>query len=309
MIRRKKKALVLFSGGLDSILAVKILQKQKINVVGIAFSSYFFNTRQAKKSAQEVNIPLKIIYLGSKYLKIVRQPKFGYGSGINPCLDCRILMLREAKRILEKEKFNFIATGEVLGQRPMTQNKQAIKIIEEETGLVGYILRPLSAKLFPPTISEKEKIVARETLFDIRGRSRKKQIELAKEFNITDYPSPAGGCILTEKDFAQKLKHILSKKDIIKSRDIKLLRLGRHFWTNNDQTEIILGRNHQENLRLKQLVKSDEKFIEPKFSGPSALIRGIINQTAIDFTWKKIKERSKNHKGSRQLTADGRKQI
>ena len=296
MVKNKVKALVLFSGGLDSILTVKILQKQGVEVTGLTFSSYFFNTRQARKSAKKINISLKVVYLGQKYLRIIRQPKFGYGSGINPCLDCRILMLREAKKILKKNDFNFIATGEVLGQRPMTQNKRAMKIIEKESGLIGYILKPLSAKLLLPTIPEKEKIVDREKFFDIQGRSRKKQIELAKKFGITDYPSPAGGCILTEKEFAQKLKLLFNRKKRIQSRDIKLLRLGHHFWINNNQTEIILGRNHQENYRLSQLCQSGEKVIEPNFPAPSALIRGKVNQAAIDFAWQKIKERSKKSK-------------
>ena len=295
-VKRNIKGLFLFSGGLDSILAVKILQQQKIKVIGVAFVTYFWRGNIAQKSAQNIHLPLVKVYLGQEYLKIIRQSKFGYGSGINPCLDCRILMLKKAKNIFQKKKFDFIATGEVLGERPMTQNRQAMKLIERESGLSGYLLRPLSAKLLPPTILEEKGLINREKLLSIQGRSRKPQIGLAQKLGIAYYPSPAGGCILCEKEYARKLRNLLNKKEKVNSKDIKLLRIGQHFWLNQDQTEVIVGRNYRENQRLGQLAKINEKLIEPDYPAPSVLIRGKINQSAIKFAWDKINENKKNSK-------------
>ena len=184
------KALVLFSGGLDSILAVKILQLQGIDVTGLTFVSYFFNNQSAKKAASKLKIKLKTVNFSEEHLKMVKKPKHGYGKSLNPCIDCHLMMLRKAKEIMNspgsREKYDFVATGEVLGERPMSQNKKALDLIEKESGLKGFLLRPLSAKLLQPTILEKKRKIKRAELLDICGRSRKKQIALAKAFKITN---------------------------------------------------------------------------------------------------------------------------
>lgn len=210
------KALALLSGGLDSTLAVKLMLDQGIYVEAINFVTPFCLCRRSGCGAYEVakrfNIPLKVVTVGLDYLRVVRKPKFGYGRGMNPCIDCRIFMLKKAKKYAKETGASFIFTGEVLDERPMSQHRKALEIIEKEAGLKGKILRPLSAKLLPQTEAEIKGWVDRTKLLGIRGRSRKKQIELAKKFGINDYPCPAGGCLLTYKEFANKLKELFNLK-------------------------------------------------------------------------------------------------
>lgn len=278
MLIEKPKTLLLFSGGLDSILAAKILEKQGIEVTALAFESYFFTAEQAKRSAKENNIKLIVRDISFPHFKIVKKPLFGYGSGVNPCIDCHLLMLKEAKKIAREKKFDFIATGEVLRQRPMSQNFQALQLIERKAGLSGRVLRPLSAKRLPETEMEKGGIVDREKLMGISGRSRKAQLTLAKKFGVKYFPSPAGGCILTDEEFSRKLQELFEKNKRIKKSDLDLLRLGRHFWI--EKTRIILGRNHKENLRLKKLADKNDILVEPKnVPGPTALVRGARKES------------------------------
>lgn len=328
--RKKTSALVLFSGGLDSILAVKLLQEQRIKVTGLVFVSYFFDSQLAAKAAKKLKIELKTVDFSEEHLKIVKKPKYGYGKTMNPCLDCHVLMLKKAKEIAgigrrlssnaeipsedfrscgllaprlwrdharsqsdvaeslhpipKLAKFDFIATGDVLGERPMSQNKQALELIEKESGLNGYLLRPLSAKLLEPTVPEKKGLVDRSKLLDISGRSRQKQMALAKKWGIKEYPTPAGGCLLTDPQFGQRLKELLAKWPDAQGNDIQLLKLGRHFWIGPTLEEaqnrmrdnkIIVGRNETENKRIKELAQKGDLVIEPKdFAGPTILIRG-----------------------------------
>jgi len=280
---KKAKALILFSGGLDSILAAKLLIEQGIEVQGLIFKSYFFDFERAKQTAKEIGIKLRTNDFSKEHLKMVKCPKYGYGKNMNPCIDCHALMFKIAKQIMKKENFDFVATGEVLGERPMSQNKNALKLIEKESGLNEYLLRPLSAKLLEPTEVEKRGLVGREKLLDIRGRSRKRQLELAKKWKIKEYPNPAGGCLLTDPDFSKRLKKILDKYPEAGENDIVLLKFGRHFW--NDSAKIIIGRNHQENLEIKKLRQKNDVLIELKdLTGPTTLIRsyqGIISKKMI----------------------------
>lgn len=272
---RKVKTVVLLSGGLDSMLAVKVLMEQGIKVRTVSFKSHFFDAKQARKAAKNLKVPLKVIDISKEHLKIVKGPKYGYGRGMNPCIDCHILMLRLAKEIMEKEKFDFVSTGEVLGERPMSQNKRTLELVEEESSLKGYLLRPLSAKLLAETIPEKKGQVAREKLFAIFGRSRKKQIELAKKWKIKYYPSPAGGCLLTDLEFSKRLRELFQKCSDSKSNDIELLKVGRHFWfLDKPKVKIVVGRNHRENLKIKKLARKKDVLIELKdIVGPTTLIR------------------------------------
>ena len=283
-----RKAIILFSGGLDSILAVKILQEENIKLLGIFFKSYFFNSeqmKQAKNIAKSMKLPLKVIDFSKQQLKIVKNPKYGYGKNINPCIDCKILMFRQAKKIMKEKKFDFIVTGEVLGQRPMSQNKQTMELIEKESGLKGYILRPLSTKLLKPCIAEEAGRIDREKMFDIRGRSRKRQIELAKKYKIKRYPNPAGGCLLTDPEFSKRLKKLIDICAKCQNSDIELLKIGRHIW--HGKVKIIIGRNESENNSLASSLRgallgdaaiscnrSADILTEMKnYTGPLTLIR------------------------------------
>ncbi len=295
---KKIKALLLFSGGLDSILAAKIIDRQGIRVTALTFASYFFGAVQAKKMAKENNITLITKDFSKKHFEIVKNPCYGHGAGMNPCIDCHLLMFKEAKKIMKKDKFDFVATGEILGQRPMSQNIEALKIIEREAKLQRKILRPLSAKVLPETEMERLGIVDRRKLLGISGRGRKDQIELAKKYNIKNYPAPAGGCILADKEYSKKLRELIGEVKAIKDSDLKLLRLGRHFWDGKTtsagrQAKVILGRNHEENLALKKLAERRDMLIEPKnFPGPLALVRGK-NKTAEEFAKEKISKYAK----------------
>lgn len=283
-----KKALVLLSGGLDSILTAKILKNQGIKVIALSFKSYFFDAELAEKAAKNLRIPLKIINFSKEHLKIIKNPKHGYGKTMNPCIDCHILMLKKAKEIIKKEKLDFVATGEVLGERPMSQNLKALKLVEKESSLKGYLLRPLSARLLEKTRPEKEGWVDEEELLDISGRSRKRQIELAKSLKIKWYPSPAGGCLLTDLEFSKKLKDLFQKYPKSRGPDIELLKLGRHFWVDN--SKIIIGRNEEENKKIKELANPNDILIEMEnYPGPLTLIRNYGKTKIFSPALKKAK--------------------
>jgi len=278
------------------MLAAEILKRQGITVLGLTFKSYFFGPRQAEKSAKRIKVALRKIDFSERHLKIVKSPRFGYGSNMNPCLDCHLLMLKTAKKIMKKEGFDFVATGEVLNERPMSQTRKSLALVEKESGLRGYLLRPLSAKLLEQTIPEKKGLVKREKLFSISGRSRKKQIELAKKWRIKEYLQPAGGCRLCEKEFSQKLRELLEKKLKTDSSDFALLKIGRHFFF--DKVKIIVGRHKEDNIRLKKLVCKNDWLVEPKnFAGPTILIRnygsGKIKEEFLEKAKELIRQYSK----------------
>jgi len=299
----KAKALVLFSGGLDSILACKILKEQKIEVVPVFFKSYFFGPEIAQKSAKENGLNLRIEDISKEHLEIVKKPKFGWGTSMNPCLDCHILMLKKAKEIMKKENFDFVATGEVLGERPFSQTRNALAIVERESSLKGYLLRPLSAKLLEPTIPEKKGLIKRGKLFDIQGRSRKRQMALTKKFKIKWYPQPSGGCILTDLEFGKKLRDLLEKYPEFDGNDVETLKLGRHFWEGN--VKIIIGRNHEENLKLEKLKRKGDFIIKMEnYPGPTALIRpyqGKVSDEILEKAKGLILKYSKKAKGKRDV--------
>jgi len=282
----KIRALVLLSGGLDSILVVKILQEQGVEIAAVSFESYFFNGKKAKIAAEALNIPLKTVDFSEEHLQMVKKPKYGYGRGMNPCLDCHLLMLKKAKQIMEKENYNFIATGEVLGERPMSQNRKALGIIEKELSLTGFLLRPLSAKLLPKTVPEEKGWVKREKLFAISGRSRRRQMALAKKWQIQFYPTPAGGCLLTDPEFSKRLRELFEKYPESGANDIELLKIGRHFWS--DKTKIVVGRDHEENLKIKSLAQRSDVLIELRdYPGPTTLVRDYgkrkISETVLEM--------------------------
>lgn len=278
------KALALLSGGLDSMLALKLIHEQSIDVVAVNFTSPFCLCGRggcgAAEAAKQLKIPLKIISVGEDYLRMLRNPKHGYGKNMNPCIDCRIHMLKKAKKYAKEIGASFLFTGEVLNERPMSQNMKALGVIEREAGLNGKILRPLSARLLPPTEAEKKGWVDREKLLDIRGRSRKKQITLAEELGIKDYPCPAGGCLLTYKEFAAKLRDLFEHKKRVGIRDVNLLKSGRHFRLGKNK--ILTGRNEAENKQLQSMrEKSDYIFEVPDCGSPITLLQGPKTKQAI----------------------------
>jgi tRNA-specific 2-thiouridylase len=235
---------------------------------------------------ERFGIPQIRVEMGDDYLEVIRNPKYGYGSGMNPCIDCRIYMLREAKRIANEIGAKFIVTGDVLGERPMSQYRKALLLEEEEAGLEGLILRPLSAKLLPETIPEREGWVDRSALLAISGKSRKPQIALAEQFGLQDaYPSPAGGCLLTHKEFASKVKDLFEHEENVTTRDIELLRIGRHFRAAS--SKIVVGRNEAENELLLELKNpGDYAFEVPGYGSPITILEQSREKEAIELAAK-----------------------
>lgn len=269
------KAVCLFSGGLDSQLATSLIKKQGITVIGVNFSSPFFRaTRATHLSAKELGIRLFVLDIGNEYIeKVLKNPVYGYGKNFNPCIDCHGYMLKKAGEFMQKLGANFLISGEVLGQRPMSQNRSALNAVDKLSGFRGLILRPLSAQLLPETIPETEGWVDREQLMDISGRGRTRQIELAKEFGIYHYPAPAGGCLLTEASFSRRLGKMLETKPEIDAGEIEILKLGRHFYL-GDKTLLTVGRNHSENENIQKIARNgDYLFKVMDRPGPLGLLR------------------------------------
>jgi len=278
------KALGLLSGGLDSMLAVRLMLEQGVHVETLNFMTPFCLCGRkgcdATNVASKFKIKLKRIFLGNEYLKMLRKPKHGYGKNMNPCIDCRILMLKRAKQYAKQTGADFIFTGEVLDERPMSQHRRAMEIIEREAGLEGKILRPLSAKCLPETDAEKKGWIEREKLLEIKGRSRKRQIELARSFSLSDYPYPAGGCLLTDREFTAKLRDLFKHKRAVRLKDISLLKVGRHFRLGSNK--IIVGRNEVENKSLLSLkAPADYHFEVPNCGSPITILQGRKSSEAI----------------------------
>ncbi len=299
-----KKAIALLSGGLDSSLAVKLMIDQGIEVIAINFTSPFCNCtprsagckHQARLIAENLGVEIHVLPKGMDYLDMVKKPPHGYGRAMNACIDCRIYMLRKVKEKMESLGASFVITGEVLGQRPMSQHREAIRIIEKESGLAGLILRPLSAGLFPPSIPEQEGIVDRGRLLSISGRSRKPQIALADELGIKDYPCPAGGCLLTDPVIASRLRDLFQHMPDFDMTDIHLLKAGRHFRI-DPRLKVVLGRNEAENERIIGLAKPGHTILSPvNFRGPTALATGIPDEAQGNLIGEMVAHYSKDER-------------
>jgi tRNA U34 2-thiouridine synthase MnmA/TrmU len=275
------KAIALLSGGLDSSLALRVMLEQGIEIEVLNFSTIFCTCNKkggcshfAQKITQELGVPMKIFSLSEEYLEVVKHPRYGYGKNLNPCLDCRIFLFKKAKEYMEKAGAAFIITGEVLGQRPMSQHRQALKIIERDSGLEGLIMRPLSAKLLEPTIPEKEGWINREKLLAIAGRSRKPQIQLADKYQLHEYPCPAGGCLLTDPNFALRLKDLMDINPDFTVKDVALLKWGRYVKISKTG-RLVVGRNEQENKVLEGLFfKGTIMLLSEEVPGPVAIFWG-----------------------------------
>ena len=277
----KVKAVALLSGGLDSQLAVRMMKEQGIEVEAVAIKTPFCDFDCGKgcghkvlEVATELDINIKTVYLGKEYLTMLKNPKHGYGSGMNPCIDCRMMMYEEAKKHMEKIGASFVITGEVLHQRPMSQNSNALSIIERGTDMEGKILRPLSAKLLTPTTPEAKGLVDRSLLGSIRGRSRRGQLDLATKYGILDPPNAAGGCLLTDPQFSKRVrdlfKFVLTEPSL---NDMDLLKIGRHFRL-NPISKLVVGRNHDENQMLIAYCEDLDYLIQPvSIPGPVSILR------------------------------------
>jgi tRNA-specific 2-thiouridylase len=298
----KIKAVGLLSGGLDSILAAKLMLEQGIEVYAINFTSPFCTcTPKNQGCAAAVtavrnlgNIPLKRVAMKDEYLEMVRNPRHGYGRGMNPCIDCRIMKIKKAGEYMKEINASFLFTGEVLGQRPMSQHKKAMEIIDRESGFQKYIVRPLSAAYFEPTVPEEKGWIDKDKLPKISGRSRKMQMALAVEKSIKDYPCPAGGCLLTDKNFAEKMADYFKYTSQPSVKDIPLLKVGRHFRLDS-RDKVIVARNEEEGKQLTNLCKKEDHLFTPRsFPGPVVILQGNSIKAAIDkmmrYTTKDVPE-------------------
>lgn len=261
------------SGGLDSQLAVKVLERAGAYVEGVCFSTPFFSPKTATRAAAALGIKLHVIDFTDDAIALIENPPHGFGGAMNPCIDCHATMIRRAGELMVAQGFDFVATGEVMGQRPMSQNRQALGVVMKSSGLEGRLVRPMSAKLLDPTIPEQEGKLNRERLLDIQGRCREPQIKLAAEFGIVDYPSPAGGCKLTEDGFCRKLKDLLDHEGLRTRRLVDLLLVGRHFRL-PDGTGLIVGRDKDENRILADATAYGTFFDSGALPGPGALLIG-----------------------------------
>jgi tRNA-uridine 2-sulfurtransferase len=293
------KAVGLLSGGLDSTLAARILLDQGIEVHAINFTSPFCTCTAKGASCASVvtavrqlgNIPLERVAMGDDYLEMIRNPKHGYGRGMNPCIDCRIMKIGLAGKYMESIGGSFLFTGEVIGQRPMSQTRNAINIIDKYCGYRELLLRPLSAQFFEPTLPEQKGWVDRKKLLDFNGRNRKPQIELAAQMGIADYPCPAGGCRLTETNFAERLRDYFDHAKTVSVCDMPLLKIGRHFRLDNGD-KAVLARDEAEGEALIRLARDTDHLLIPQFPGPVAILQG----TDVDQVLDKMVEYTKSVK-------------
>ncbi|MFH0827515.1 MAG: tRNA 4-thiouridine(8) synthase ThiI [Candidatus Omnitrophota bacterium] len=284
------KAIALISGGLDSLLAAKLIQGQGIQVIPLHFKIPFCHYN---KDLQEKTRGLSLLIKGNlgedlkdvdirrEFLGLLERPRHGFGSHMNPCIDCKILMLAKARQLMKEWQASFVVTGELLGQRPMSQHRQALQLIEKESGLEGLLLRPLSARRLPETIPEKEGWVDRNRLSDFCGRTRRPQMELAQSLDLKNYPNASGGCLLTDPEFAKRLKDLFLHHELSMD-DIELLRYGRHFRLSPD-AKLIVGRNEKENAALEQRARENDFLFYPseELAGPTSLGRGVFPEELV----------------------------
>jgi len=288
--KRRGHAIALFSGGLDSALAILLILKQDIEVTALTFLTNFgcdITDRSSCGSdpypmAEKFGFNVKLVHLGDKFIEIVKSPKYGYGKNMNPCIDCRVLMLKEAKEFMKLVGADFIFTGEVVGQRPMSQMRNTLRMIEKAAGIDGYLVRPLSAKLLPETNPERNGLLDRNLLEDISGRSRKRQMEMARQFGLDDYPSPAAGCLLTDIGYSNRLRDLLEHSKQVDINDLSLLRVGRHFRLDSD-TKLIVGRHDEDNNKIEQYARSGQILLEALGTGsPVAILIGPENSETLE---------------------------
>lgn len=268
------KAIALFSGGLDSILAFKVIEAQGIEVLGISFETPFFSAAKARSAAMAIGLRLAVLDITDEHLQMLHAPRYGYGKNMNPCIDCHTLMLKIAGGTMAQEGADFVFTGEVLGQRPMSQGRQSLQVVAKNAGFPDRILRPLSAKLLEATAPEREGKVDRDRLLDLQGRGRKAQMELALHYGIASYPSPAGGCLLTDPMFVRRLRDLFDHHPDHGRRDLELLKVGRHFRL-DETTKAVVGRNALDNRTIERLAAPEDALLRATaVPGPTVILPG-----------------------------------
>jgi tRNA U34 2-thiouridine synthase MnmA/TrmU len=318
---KKGRAFSLLSGGLDSLLATRLIMDQGIEVVGLHFITPFFGYQKKGQEAryQErwkelYGIDARIINVSDEYLRILRNPRYGYGKNFNPCVDCKIFLFSRAKDIMEEEKADFLVSGEVLGQRPMSQRRDTMRIVERDSGTEGFLLRPLCAQLMKPTRPELEGIVDRQKLLGITGRGRKPQMELAERMGIRHYPAPAGGCLLTDPEMANRIRKFFNQSPQATVDEILLLQVGRHFQLSEDR-HLVVGRREEENERLMQLFREGDTLLRVHgIPGPLGLLRGSADEEGLSlagsivarYSKAKDQDRVEVHYGKNEETFSGR---
>ncbi len=294
------RCIALFSGGLDSMLAVRIMQEQGIEVEVLNFKTIFTCCQdQAGQAARDLGVQLTVLATEDDYLDLVKYPVFGYGKGANPCVDCRIYMFQRAKRYMEQSGAQFIISGEVVGQRPMSQKKRDLEVISFHSHLEDLLLRPLSAKLLPPTLPERKGWVDRTRLYGIKGRGRRELIALGKQYGLKDIPTPSTGCALTETLFAKKVHDLINFEPDARRWDFELLKLGRHFRC-DEHTKVIVGRNDAENMQLDYMYRLPESsasaMLNPEnFMGPRVLVIGLPTSATLAFATGMLLRYSKHY--------------
>jgi len=280
--KRIGRGYCLLSGGLDSQLCICVLRAQGLYVEGLVFSSPFFKIEAAKRAAAALDIKLHIVPFTPDIISLVKSPPHGFGGAMNPCIDCHARMIKRAGEMMVANGFDFVATGEVLNQRPMSQTRHSLKTVERDAGLNGRLLRPLSALHLEPTVPEQEGIVDRTRLLDLSGRSRKPQMELAKQFGLMNYPSPAGGCLLTEKGFCRKLMDLKEHEGLENEHDVWLLLYGRHFRL-PDGAKCIVGRDAHDNAALKKMKRDRDILLHTvNVPGPSILLSDSASERDLE---------------------------
>ena len=284
----KKKAVGLISGGLDSVIAIKLMQEQNFEVIGVYILTPFISgfgekqIKNLKRIEKEMGFKLRIIEVGDDYFEIVKNPEFGYGKNLNPCIDCRIYMLKIGKRIMEEEGAEFVFTGEVLNQRGKSQTINSLKIIEEKSSLKGKLLRPLSALHLPESDVEKEGIVDRNKLLGIKGKERKIQFYIAFEKGLKYFETPSGGCLLTDPQYCKRLKDLFIHKEKPSKKDFLLLQIGRHFRISQD-TKLIIPRNEMERKRMENFIENHDILITDENSQLLGLLKGKLEELAFQI--------------------------
>lgn len=295
------------------MLAGRVLEEQGIEIVAVSFESNFFTSAGAIKAAQGLNWPLIIVDITEEQLRIVENPEHGYGKNMNPCIDCHAQMIRIAARLLQPYQASFVATGEVLGERPKSQNRKALDIVANDSGIPDLVLRPLSAKLLKPTLPEREGLVNREALLDISGRSRRRQLELAEKYGLKDFPTPGGGCLLTEPSFSGRLRRLIKWRGRLTSEDVELVKFGRSFF--EPTAWIVIARNESETRKIEELAQpGDVVMTTVEEPGPVTVVRPLEKKpsdeiikkaAALTVRYSKLRnaaEASVQIKGGKRLT-------
>lgn len=319
---RRYKALGFVSGGLDSIIAVELMKQQDLDLVALHVINGFGQDTMRMRSNVDISddrwiaekesrmrktfgIDVRIVDYSEEFLDIVRSPRYGYGKNLNPCIDCKIGFFSKAMELIRGEEADFVFTGEVLGQRPMSQNRRMMDLIEKRSGLEGLILRPLCAKLLPETIPERKGWVDRNMLLDIQGRSRKRQMELAGRFGVEDFPNPAGGCILTDENYSRRLKDLLDgeSRGRLSVEDTVLLSVGRHFRIRPD-LKVVVGRDEGENRYLEERWSDSWLVTVEGVPSPTVLLQGNVDEEDIKLAGT-IGGRYTKARGEKEVVVEG----